>query len=67
MNQYQVVADVRLMMLFTRLPIMIFFILLKRCVCGITIFLPNDEKLVLIDGMVPIVLIYSSSTDDLLQ
>ena len=53
-------------MLSTILPIMIFFLSLKRCVCGITIFLPISEKTLLIYGVVPIILISSYSTGDLL-
>ena len=37
----------------------------KICVCGIAIFLPIGEKLVLIAGVPPIIIIYSSSTYDL--
>ena len=50
-----------------KLPIMRCFVSLKQYFCEITIFLPIGEKLVLIAGVVPIILIYSSSTGDLLS
>ena len=45
---------------------MIIFLSLKRFFCGIIIFMPIGEKLVLIAGVVPIIIISSSSTGDLL-
>ena len=38
------------------------FLSLKRCVCGICIFLPIGEKVLLIAGLVPRISICSSST-----
>ena len=35
---------------------------MKQCVCGIIIFLPIGEKVILIAGLVPLILIYSYST-----
>ena len=57
----------RLITLSTKLTIMIWFSLNKTFFCGITIFIPIGEKLVLISVVVPIILISSSWTGDLLS
>ena len=44
----------------------VFFVSLKWFVCAIPIFLPIGEILVLIYGVVPIIIISSSSTGNLL-
>ena len=45
---------------------MICFYSTKRFVCGINIFMPIGEELVIIYGVVPLILIYLSSICDLL-